>query len=68
MWNFYLFFIILLLFIFFVIVQVYYYNKNLLKNNEKIEKIEKFKSTINEYVLDDESLKRLLSNYDELLK
>jgi cell division protein FtsL len=67
MFNYTLFFVIVILFIFFIGVQIYYYRQNLLKNKEKIERIEKFKSSIGDYVLDDESLKRLLSNYDELL-
>ena len=67
MFNYTLFFVIIAIFIIFIGVQIYYYRQNLLKNKEKIERIERFKSSIGEYVLDDDELKRLLSNYDELL-
>ena len=67
MFNYTLFFVIIAIFIIFIGVQIYYYRQNLLKNKEKIERIERFKSSIGEYVLDDDEIKRLLSNYDELL-
>jgi len=66
MFDYKLFLLIMVVFIFFVFIQIYYYQRNLIENKKKIEKIENFKSNIKEYLLDDESLKRLLANYEEL--
>lgn len=73
MFNYTLFFVILTIFIFFVLFQVYFYSKIDKKNSDKLKKIESFQSTLKtidkngkDYILDDNSMERLLSDYKEL--
>ena len=65
-----LYFIIIILFLVFIIFQIYFYNSNYKKNENVLNKIENFQSTLKnlnkEYVLDDKSLERLLEDYNKL--
>lgn len=65
-----LYFIIIILFLVFIIFQIYFYNSKYKKNENVLNKIENFQSTLKnlnkEYVLDDKSLERLLEDYNKL--
>ena len=72
--NYKIFFIIFILFLIFIFIQLYYYIKLYTKNNNKIKKIESFDNTLKnidvlsnkEYILDDNSLNKLLDDYNKL--
>ena len=68
LWSICLITFLLLVFIF---IQVYFYNKKYIKNEENIKKIESFEADVikidnNKYILDDNSMKILLDDYQKL--
>jgi hypothetical protein len=72
--NYKIFTIIFIIFMVFIFIQLYYYLQLQQKNDNKIEKIEKFQNTLKhldslstkEYILDDNSLNKLLEEYNTL--
>ena len=67
-----LYFIIVILFLVFIIFQIYFYSIKYKKNENVLNKIENFQSTLknldkeNKYILDDKSLEILLEDYNKL--
>jgi len=64
-----LFLIIFFIFILFSGFQIYFYNQKYKKNNEIIRKMESFQNNIqkySEYTLDDNSLEKIMTDYDNI--
>lgn len=68
------FIIIFIIFILFCGIQIYFYYKTYIKKEIKIRDIESFENTLvdinnnKEYILDDVSLERILTDYENLSK
>lgn len=63
--------LIIFLLLIFILIQVFFYNKKIMKNEENIKKIESFEADVikinnNKYILDDNSMKILLDDYQKL--
>jgi len=67
-----LYFIIFIIFLIFIGFQIYFYSIKYKKNENLLNKIESFQTTLkdldnkNEYILDDKSLEILLEDYNKL--
>ena len=63
--------LIIFIFLIFILFQIYFYNNKYIKNGNTLQKVESFESKLininnNNYLLDDNSIKLLLEDYNNL--